>query len=203
MNNHENNKRQIDMEEREEKKSIADQLKEILKIVLYLLVLFTVTLLFIRFVMQRTDVIGRSMEPTLADGDSLLTDKLSYRFKDPERFDIVVFPFEPADGSEEVLFIKRIIGLPGETVEIGIDGTIYINGEVLQENYGKEVIESPGRAAAPVTLGPDEYFVMGDNRNNSMDSRDVTVGNISADRLVGKAWVRIFPFSKFGILKHQ
>lgn len=184
-------------------KSVANQMKEILKMVLYLLVLFTATLLFIRFVMQRTDVIGRSMEPTLQDADSLLVDKISYRFKDPERFDIVVFPFEPADGSKKVLFIKRIIGLPGETVEIGMDGTIYINGEVLNENYGKEIIESPGRASVPITLGSNEYFVLGDNRNNSMDSRDASVGNITFDRLIGKAWIRIYPFSKFGILKHQ
>ncbi|MBR0164282.1 MAG: signal peptidase I [Lachnospiraceae bacterium] len=176
------------------------QFKEILNIILYLVIILVVTILFIRFVMQRTDVSGGSMLPTLSDGDSLFVDKLSYRFKSPERFDIVVFPFE-LDG--ETFFIKRVIGLPGETVQITDDGRIWINGEVLEEYYGMEVIKSPGRASDPVVLGADEYFVMGDNRNNSMDSRDPIVGNVHKRDLIGKAWIRIWPFESFGILKHQ
>ena len=83
------------------------------------------------------------------------------------------------------------------------NGTIFINGEELQESYGKEIIKDPGRAYEPITLGEDEYFVLGDNRNNSSDSRDPVVGNIHRDEFIGKAWMRIWPFSKMGMIKHQ
>ena len=99
--------------------------------------------------------------------------------------------------------MKRIIGLPGETVQIDLEGNIYINGEILEEDYGLEPILFPGLAAEPITLGEDEYFVLGDNRNNSSDSRDASVGNIHRDDIVGKAWVRIWPLNKIGVLKHQ
>ena len=95
-------------------------------------------------------------------------------------------------------FIKRVIGLPGETVRVDTDGNIYINDTLLSENYGAEVILDPGRAIDGVKLGPDEYFVMGDNRNHSMDSRDITVGSIKKSEFLGKAFIRIYPFSAFG-----
>ena len=140
------------------------------------------------------------METTLSDGDNLLVDKITYRFSDPKRFDIIVFPFQY---DTDTYYIKRIIGMPGETVQIDYDGNIYINGSLMEESYGREVIQNPGRAAEPITLGEDEYFVMGDNRNNSSDSRDPSVGNIHRKDIIGRAWVRIWPFSKFGVLKHQ
>ena len=93
--------------------------------------------------------------------------------------------------------------MPGERVRIDAEGVIYINGEVLREGYGKEVILSPGRALEEIVLAEDEYFVLGDNRNNSADSRDPSVGSIRKDTIIGKAWIRIWPFSKFGLLKHQ
>lgn len=175
-------------------------LREILSTSLYLLVVLALTYLVITFVGQRTHVIGSSMETTLHDEDQLIVDKLSYRFKDPQRYDIIVFPYQYG---EKTYYIKRIIGLPGETVRIDGEGNIYINEELLEENYGREVIQSPGRAETPITLGQDEYFVMGDNRNNSSDSRDPSVGNIKREDIVGRAFIRIWPFEKFGILKHQ
>ena len=99
-------------------------------------------------------------------------------------------------------YIKRIIGLPGETVQI-VDGYIYINGKQLDEHYGNEIIEEAGMAAEPVTLGEDEYFVMGDNRNNSQDSRVSDVGAIHRDELMGRAWIRIWPLDQFGVIKHE
>lgn len=176
------------------------QLKEILSTSLYLLVVLVLTFLVVTYVGQRTKVVGSSMEPMLSDGDNLIVDKISYRFDDPKRFDIIVFPFRYA---EKTYYIKRIIGLPGETVYIDEDGVIYIDGEVLKESYGKEVIVDPGRAYEPITLGEDEYFVMGDNRNNSSDSRDPVVGNIHRDEFIGKAWMRIWPLNKMGMIKHQ
>ena len=171
--------------------------KEFIETIIYCVVAVAITLLFIHFVGERTLVDGSSMESNLHDRDQLYLDKLSYRFKDPERFDIVVFPYP---GDERIDYIKRIIGLPGETVFINDYGDIYINGELLEENYGKERIENPGVAAGGVTLGEDEYFVMGDNRNNSMDSRFENVGNIKRDKLLGKATFRFYPFDSIGKL---
>lgn len=175
-------------------------LKEILSTSLYLLVVLCLTYVVIHFVGQRTQVEGRSMEITLSDKDNLIVDKITYRFNDPKRFDIVVFPFQYA---QNTYYIKRIIGMPGETVYIDEEGNIYIDGEILIEDYGKEVIEDAGRAYEPITLSENEYFVMGDNRNNSSDSRDPVVGNISRNDIIGRAWIRIWPLDKFGILKHQ
>lgn len=177
-------------------------MKEMISTLVYLLGVLCLTWLVITFIGQRTEVDGSSMEPMLSDGDNLIVDKISYRFRDPQRYDIIVFPFKY---QENTFYIKRIIGLPGETVQIDEQGTIYINGEVLPENYGREIIraETVGIAANPIVLGEDEYFVMGDNRNSSMDSRTEIVGNIKREDIIGRAWIRIWPLNKLGILKHQ
>lgn len=183
-----------------EENKMKSVLKEILSISIYLLLVFCAAYLIVTYVGQRTQVSGSSMETTLSDGDHLIVDKISYRFDAPERFDIIVFPFQY---DTDTYYIKRIIGMPGETVQIDESGNIYIDGEVLEESYGREVIQSPGRASDPIQLGEDEYFVMGDNRNNSSDSRDPSVGNIHRRDIIGRAFIRIWPLSKFGILKHQ
>ena len=121
-------------------------------------------------------------------------------FHDPERFDIIVFPFQYQSNT---YYIKRIIGLPGETVYINDAGEIYINGKLLEEDYGLDTIQNPGLASEPITLGEDEYFVMGDNRNNSSDSRDPSVGILKRKDLLGRAWVRIYPFDKVGVIRHE
>ena len=175
-------------------------LKEILSMSLYLLVVLCAVYLLIHYVGQRTQVQGSSMEPMLSNGDNLIVDKISYRFRDPERYDIIVFPFQYEDNT---FYIKRIIGLPGETVQIDEEGNIYIDGEILDEHYGKEVIQNPGLAAEEIQLADDEYFVMGDNRNNSTDSRSPTVGEIKRRDIIGRAWVRIWPFNKVGMIRHQ
>ena len=174
--------------------------REIFSMMFYLIFVVAATLLIIRFVGQRTEVSGHSMEDTLDDGDNLIVDKLTYRFRDPVRFDIIVFPYKY---KEDTYYIKRIIGLPGEMVQITEEGDILINGEILEESYGREVMKSPGIAADPIVLGDNEYFVLGDNRNASADSRDPSVGVISGKDIVGRAWLRIWPLNKFGILKHQ
>ena len=157
------------------------------------------------------------MESTLQDKDNILVEKLSYRFGDPKRFDIVIFYHffddEFAEDGEKVVhdktdeesydfYVKRIIGLPGETVQI-VGETIYINGEPLEENYGKDPITYEGVAEEPIKLGEDEYFVLGDNREVSQDSRYEEVGNIKKDLIVGKAWLRLYPLKKIGFLTHD
>lgn len=191
------------MEEENKKEEIGGVkgfLREVVSVLIYLAIVFVLTYLVVEFVGQRTVVSGSSMETTLSDGNNLIVDKLSYNFKDPERFDIIVFKYQH---EENTYYIKRIIGLPGETVQIDKDGNIFIDGSLLEEDYGNEVMLSPGLAEEPFTLGDDEYFVLGDNRNGSTDSRDPLVGAVSEDWILGRAWVRIWPLSDFEILRHQ
>lgn len=185
------------MARQEEEKSI---LRELGGWILYILIIIGLTYLIITFVGQRTRVSGSSMETTLSDGDNLIVDKLSYRFSEPKRFDIIVFPYQH---EENTFYIKRIIGLPGETVQV-VDGYTYVNGERLSSDvYGAAAMESPGIAAEPIELGDDEYFVLGDNRNHSSDSRDPSVGVLKREYLIGKAWVRIYPFDRLGVIRHE
>ena len=174
---------------------MSKEIKSILSNVLYIAAVLLLSFLIVRYVGQRTEVIGSSMVPTLEDGNQLITDKITYRFREPERFDIIVFPHGPA----KEYYIKRIIGMPGETVNIDEDGTIYINGEVLEENYGYGSTE-PQERGSEVVLSEDEYFVLGDNREVSLDSRYSEVGNIPRSIVIGRAWLRLYPFGEFGLL---
>lgn len=173
--------------------------KGILKFVLYLAVVAFSSYLIITYVAQRSQVIGDSMITTLHDDDQLIMDKLTYRFQDPKRFDIIVFQYLYRP---KTYYVKRIMGLPGETVQI-VDGQILINGKVLEEDYGREVMLDGRKAKEPITLGEDEYFVLGDNRNYSSDSRDSDVGSIKRSQILGKAKIVIWPLNHAGILRHQ
>ena len=175
-------------------------LKEVLDWVVFFVILIGLTFLINTYVGQRTYISGPSMQPTLHDGDNLIVDKISYRFTDPKRYDIIVFPYRYQN---DTFYIKRIIGLPGETVQI-INGYVYINGELREDEvYGAEVMEDAGIASEPITLGEDEYFVLGDNRNHSSDSRDPNVGVLHRDELIGRAWVRIWPLDQIGVIRHE
>lgn len=174
-------------------------IRELFGWIVYILIIVGLTYLIITFVGQRTRVSGSSMETTLSDGDNLIVDKISYRFGEPKRYEIIVFPYQY---EENTYYIKRIIGLPGEMVQV-MDGDVYINGQKLDENYGNEAMQDSGIAAEPITLGEDEYFVLGDNRNHSADSRDDSVGVLHRKDLLGRAWIRIWPFNKFGVIKHE
>lgn len=173
--------------------------KDIIDMTIYFIIVVLAAYLTVNFVAQRTMVDGDSMYPTLHNRDNLIVDKISYRFGEIDRFDIVVFEYPH---KEDVHYIKRIIGLPGETVQI-IDGMIYINGELLEESYGYEVMRNAYRAERPIHLGEDEYFVLGDNRNDSTDSRSDSVANVHRSQIVGRAFVRIYPFNRIGVLRHQ
>lgn len=171
--------------------------KEILSWIGCFAVAIIAALFIVTFIGQRVTVDGPSMESTLQNGDNLICDKISYAFIKPKRFEIVVI--HPYQGKKD-RWIKRIIGLPGEEIRIDEEGNIYINGEILEEDFGREVIKNAGIAAQTIKLGDDEYWVMGDNRNNSRDSREI--GPIPKKQIVGRAILRIYPFSKFGTLKH-
>ncbi|TCK98302.1 signal peptidase I [Natranaerovirga hydrolytica] len=172
-------------------------LKKIGSWVLDILVILIVVYLITTFVGQRTSVIGDSMRPTLQNGNQVIIDKISYRITDPQRFDIIVFPYRM---NPNQLYIKRIIGMPGDTIYIE-DGLIYINDEPLEEDFGLEEIINPGVASEPITIGQEEYFVIGDNRNNSSDSRFMDVGHISKEDIIGRAWLTIWPLEDFGFLR--
>lgn len=182
----------------EEEKPISRKKKirnALLEIAVYLLVIVLCIIFVPRYVIQRTIVDGSSMENTLQNEDNLLVEKLSYHFSSPERFDVIVFyPFGKED---DAYYIKRVIGLPGETIQI-VGDTIYIDGEKLEENYGKDPMTKSGIAKKPLTLGEDEYFVLGDNRTVSEDSRYPEIGPVTRDKIAGRAILRIYPFSEFG-----
>ena len=184
---------------KESEKTKTSAFAEFCSFLIYIGAAVFVTFLILHYVGQRTVVNGPSMMNTLMNGDNIILDKISYRFHDPERFDIIVFPV----ANEEKNYIKRIIGLPGETVQI-VNGFVYItdvDGKFyeLEESYGAEVmLDSDGSylTTSPVKLGGDEYFVLGDNRNDSIDSR--RIGPVSRDIIKGRAWIRIYPFDTMG-----
>lgn len=172
---------------------------------IYIFILVVGVFVIPKYVMQRCIVSGTSMENTLYNGESLLISKVSYVFGEPKRFDIIIFYPNGKNNagsgnfsSEDEFYVKRVIGLPGETVQIK-DSHIYINGEILDENYGKDPnIEDGGIAEEPVTVGENEYFVLGDNRNVSYDSR--FIGMVKKEDIGAKVILRIWPLKKFGVV---
>lgn len=142
----------------------------------------------------RVAVAGHSMEPVLKSEEIVLMNRLAYDLKNPDRFDIAVIDRGPSG-----LSVKRIIGLPGETVQIK-DGRIYIDGELLETEEDLLNVSIAGVAEYPVELAEDEYFLLGDNRDSSEDSRFTSVGNVKREQLVGKVWLRIQPIADFGLI---
>lgn len=144
------------------------------------------------YCVEKTNIIGDSMENTLFANEPIIIDKFSYRVSDPKRFDVIVFK---QSGKEHSFYnVKRIIGLPGETVIIK-EGDIYIDGEVIEDIVKVEEMINYGLADEEITLEDNEYFVLGDNRNNSEDSRFASIGNITRDEIIGKATLRLSPFN--------
>lgn len=134
---------------------------------------------------QKVQVIGSSMEPGIQSGDSVWINKAAYMLSAPDRFDVIVF--KPNGNKKEHSNVKRVIGMPGETIQI-VNGQVYIDGELLKEDQGG-LIEDPGIAAEPYKIGTEEYFVLGDNRNYSEDSRYADVGTIKFNDIEGRAWL--------------
>lgn len=170
--------------------------KKLLQLVICIVIAFLLAKGITKYIGQYTKVEGISMENVLHDGDYIIINKISYRFHNPERFDIIVFPFDA-----DTYYIKRIIGLPGEKIQV-IDGLIYIDGLPLKESYGTEEIRNPANLSQEIQLGKKEYFVLGDNRNQSTDSRFDSVGMISEDRIIGKALAKVYPFDSIDLLEH-
>jgi signal peptidase I len=166
-------------------------LRELIETIVLSLVIF----LLIRQVVQNYRIESHSMQPNFYEGEFILVNKLAYRLGAPERGDVLVF-HNPNNVEED--YIKRIIGLPGDSVEIH-DSTVFINGEAVVEEYPINAIP-PSYTYPLEVVQPDHLFVMGDNRPQSQDSR--YFGQLDEELIVGKAWVRVWPFNKFGIIQH-
>ncbi len=178
----------FDKEQMTQQQLVREIVVWIVEIILVVLLAYFIT----AFGVEKTTMVGSSMEGTLKNGDKLIINKMVYRFTTPKRFDIIVFK---NTGKEHSYYtVRRIVGLPGETIQIK-NGKIYINGEILQEEINVEKISNGGLAKEEIVLEENEYFVLGDNRNSSEDSRFGNVGNITKDMIVGKAWVRLNPFN--------
>ena len=170
----------------------------ILEYAVYLFILVFVLFLAPKFLMEKILVDGTSMENSLYDEEQVLIEKVSRYFDGPERFEIVVFTKN--HGTYTKTYIKRVIGLPGESVQI-IGNRIFINGEELSEDFGKDPMDSAGIAAEPILLGEDEYFVLGDNRLVSVDSRAAKVGAVTKEELDGVVFFRVSPWTAFGTVE--
>ncbi len=163
-----------------------------------ILVIILFAYVVVYFFGQSRTNIGQSMDVTLSGGDTVLLNVLAYQLGTPRRGDVV--SFKPNGSTTGHSSIKRIIGLPGEIIQIR-DGMIYINGEVYLEKKSYPVITNPGMAGDGITLGDKEYFVLGDNRNNSEDSRFADIGPVSAEHIEGKVWFVLSPAAHRGFLQ--
>lgn len=172
-------------------------LKEILVWIFEIVMVIVFAFMFVYLFGSKTSVIGESMSPTIESEQIILINKLSYIIGTPDRGDIVVF--KPNGNQKAHYYVKRVIGIPGDTILIK-NGKIYVNGEELDDDFGDQIIENAGIASEEVRVGDDEYFVLGDNRNNGEDSRYANVGNVNKEYIAGKAWFRISPISKIGLV---
>ena len=154
---------------------------------------------FYTYMCQSVQVIGNSMSDKLENGDHVLVDKISYELSEPKRYDVIAFTKKEKNG-EETEYIKRIIGLPGDKVQI-IEGRIYVNGKKIDYNSKRDKIVNPGLASQEIELDYDEYFVIGDNWNNSEDSRAGTVSNVKRKEIEGKIWMISWPFVRIKTVK--
>ena len=173
-------------------------LKEIVSWVVEIAIVLMMAFVLVYFIGMRTSVVGQSMSETLENGDQNLVNRFIYKIVGPKANDVIVFL--PNGNEKSHYYVKRVVGVPGDTVQIK-DGRVYVNGAEFTEKVDAAAIEDAGLAADPVTLGDDEYFVLGDNRNNSEDSRYANIGNIKREYIIGKAWFVISTGDRFGFIK--
>lgn len=166
--------------------------------IMEILLTVAVAAVIVFFLGVRVSVVGSSMEGTLNNGDTVLVNRFVYKLSSPKANDIIVFL--PNGNDKSHYYVKRVIAGPGDTVQIK-DGKVYVNGEPFREEIENPVIENGLLAEEPVTVGVDEYFVLGDNRNNSEDSRYANIGNVKREHIIGKAWFIVSPWKKLGFLK--
>ena len=180
---------------KKKKRKVNSGAMTVAKFGLFILLILIATYILVTYVFRRTVVHNVSMMDTLYDGDNIIMDELSYNIGEPKRYDIICFK----SYKERDLLIKRVIGLPGETIYIK-DGEIFINDKKIKDKAGLEKIEEAGLASSGITLKDDEYFVIGDNRDESTDSRSADVGNVRRREILGKASMVIWPVKHIKII---
>lgn len=189
-----NRKKAVTLDLRNWKKKIKPVLNWTFKIAVTCLFAFV----FVWYLGQKVSMVGDSMNPVLSNGDVTLVNRIIYNASTPKRGDVIAF--KPKGNENSHYYIKRIVGLPGETIAF-VEGDIYIDGTKLKEDYMTTEIKDVGIVTEEITLGGDEYFVLGDNRENSEDSRMADVGMVKRSYIYGKVWMVLFPREHFGLVR--
>lgn len=183
---------------REKKKVNIPIIKEVITWVVEIAIVLGIAFVFVYYIGMRTSVVGQSMTPVLKNNQEILINRFVYLLTDPKPNDIIVFL--PNGNEKSHYYVKRVIGTPGDTVQIQ-EGTVFVNGEPFEEAVETDAILDAELAGEEILLGEDEYFVLGDNRNNSEDSRYANIGNVKKQHIIGKAWFIISPYEDFGFIK--
>lgn len=175
-----------------------DLIKEVVAWVFEIILVIVMAFVLVYFVGEKTSVIGASMEPALYNKEEVIINKFVYKLTKPQRGDVIVF--QPNGNKNTHSNIKRVVGLPGETIQVK-NGMVYIDGKAYENEYITESVKEAGIAEDDIILGEDEYFVLGDNINNSEDSRYANVGNVDKQDIKGKVWFRVSPVKKMGFVR--
>lgn len=183
---------------RQRKKINLPLVREVLSWIVELVVVIGLAYVLVSFFGIRTNVVGQAMEQTLENDDDILVNKFAYIISKPKQGDVIVFL--PNGNKKSHYYVRRVVAVPGDTVQIK-DGALYVNDELYKESTDVASMEDAGIASDAVKLEKDEYFVLGDNRNNSEDSRYANIGNVKRDYIIGKAWFRFSGFGSFGTIK--
>ena len=156
---------------------------------------FAIGCILVFYFMTALTCIGQAMEPSIHSGDTVLVNRFSYLLSAPKQGDVVVF--KPNGNTNSHYYMRRVIAAPGDKVQIK-DGFIYVNGDLFETGLGSEQMDYAGVAENEITIGTGEYFVLGDNRDQSEDSRNADIGNVKTEDIYGKAWFVSFPWENFG-----
>ena len=183
---------------RQRKKINLPLVREVLSWIVELVVVIGLAYVLVSFFGIRTNVVGQAMEQTLENDDDILVNKFAYIISKPKQGDVIVFL--PNGNKKSHYYVRRVVAVPGDTVQIK-DGALYVNDELYKESTDVASMEDAGIASDAVKLEKDEYFVLGDNRNNSEDSRYANIGNVKRDTIIGKAWFRSSGLGSFGTIK--
>ncbi len=173
-------------------------LKEIVVWAVEIALAIAVTVIVVSLFGFRISVVGSSMSPTLENGETILVNRFVYHLLDPKPNDLVVF--RPNGNEKSHYYIKRVVAVPGDTVQVK-EGGIYVNGFPIQEGTSGSGVENALLAEDEITIGEDEYFVIGDNRSSSEDSRYASIGNVKKEYIVGEAWMVAYPWKNLRLIK--